>query len=164
MLQHQAPAVRYPVGRSGWPWAMLGALALAMGATGIAWVQSDAVAPAGLPQGLYLILAAVLLGWACRDAWLAPRGHLVWDGASWSWEDGSPTPGALATPFEPAAATRLEQHLDGQSWMLLSLRTPGAARRWLWLQRRQDPSQWLALRRAVVGLGGVAEPDAERSA
>ncbi|OYT91172.1 MAG: hypothetical protein CFE43_14500 [Burkholderiales bacterium PBB3] len=82
------------------------------------------------------LLAAVGLawGWAQRSV----KVHLHWDGAQWQWSG-----------FAVSACT-LQQHLDFQTLMLVSLHHPSGPPVWLWLQRSAQALQWLALRRAVV--------------
>ena len=67
-----------------------------------------------------------------------PNGNLHWNGAQWQWSG-----------FADGACV-LQRHLDFQTGILVSLHAPKAQPVWLWLQRSQDPYQWLALRRAVV--------------
>ena len=139
---HSAPAVSYPVGRSRFHgWLVLG-LSSGAGLTGASWLrQIDAV---GWRQWLFL---GVLLG-ACSAAAVAwhrsPRGTLGWDGLCWHW--------TAAAALSPGLLTA---HLDGQFFLLLSLRSDTGKRLWLWPERRLDVTRWSAFRRAVFSRAAV---------
>ncbi|HQQ71475.1 MAG TPA: hypothetical protein PLL92_14350 [Alicycliphilus sp.] len=148
-----APAVRYPLGRS----LALAWLLVALAACGLAgllaWL-AQGTAPASLPikavTGLGLWLMAAALAW--RWWRHMPVGQLSWDGGQWLIECPVGAQGRTAQ-----GSPRV--HLDLQSGMLLfapRLQGPGL---WLWLERRSDPAQWLALRRAVYSPARSQAPD-----
>ena len=148
---HSAPAVSYPVGRSRLHgWLVLG-LGLGACLTGVLWLrQIDAV---GWRQWLF---AAVLLGASGTTAmaWRrSAQGILRWDGQTWHWT------GAVAL-----TQAVLRVHLDGQFFLLLSLRSDTGKRLWLWPERRLDVTRWSALRQAVFSRAGVERGSSARAA
>ncbi len=148
---HSAPAVSYPVGRSRLHgWLVLG-LGLGASLTGAWWLrQIDAVG------WRHLLFVGVLLGTcsAAAVAWgRSAQGILRWDGQAWHWTaDVALTPGTLTV------------HLDGQFFLLLSLRSDIGKRLWLWPERRLDVTRWTALRRAVFSRAGVERDQSARAA
>lgn len=98
------------------------------------WLQQ---AEPGWRQGLFLLLYLMTAGLALRQWYRAPCGLLQWDGRAWHWSAW------------PAAAGPLQVRLDGQSWLLVSLRDNAGRTLWLWLERRTDAAAWSALRRAA---------------
>ncbi|MDD5030252.1 MAG: hypothetical protein PHH58_12250 [Rhodoferax sp.] len=134
-MQH-APAVQYPVGRSRFHLVLivllgsLGALALS------GWLSAQ--------DDLYAWQAASWTGWLATTAWASvkwwrtPVGELAWSGNGWSW-----------TQQGQANAVLLQVELDLQQTLLLRLLQPARHARWLWLERSRQPTQWLALRRAL---------------
>lgn len=133
---HHAPAVSYPVGRSRFHGLLVLTVIMVSGVTLTAWiVQADAVLSrhvAGAVLGL-LTAAAALQQW-----WRSPAGNLSWDGQDWHWTSGG----------EPQLVA-VDVVLDGQTVLLLCLRTPRRQSHWVWPERRLAPPRWLALRRAV---------------
>ncbi|MBS0507161.1 MAG: hypothetical protein JSR53_07250 [Proteobacteria bacterium] len=149
-----APAVRYPLGRSPALAWLLAALAACSLAGLLAWLALG-TAPASLSikaatgLGLWLMAAALAWRWWHR----MPVGQLCWDGGQWRLE--YPAPGC-----EHAVQGSPRVHLDLQSGMLLLLAPMAQGRGlWLWLERRSDPAQWLALRRAVYSPARSQAPD-----
>jgi toxin CptA len=148
---HAAPSVRYPVARSRAAGLFLAA-AWGAGALVTLWWTWQASAP-GWRQGAaaLLVLAVGAFGWS---AWRrSPCGSLAWDGARWSLAvaSGTPAPGHL----EPGADLQ---------WLLLARWRPesgGAA--WFWLERRQAPHAWDALRRAVYSRARTEAPPGVQS-
>ncbi|WP_198971006.1 hypothetical protein [Xylophilus sp. ASV27] len=145
---HTAPAVRYPVMRSGRAGALQAALWLPGAAAVAGWMAS---APKlGPPQ----VLAAGLLlatAFAClRARRRSPPGQLGWDGQHWRWEGASSGPGL------PEGTLSL--HLDLQSLVLVRFRPARGGPLWLWLDRRALPGRWHALRCALHAR--VPAPDA----
>jgi len=151
-----APAVRHACGRPrvlGW---VLGAVA-ACGLAGImAWLSlgtagADAAVKAIAGLGTWILCSAsAWYGWRSM-----PVGHLCWDGVQWLLEGHAPGQ-AQAVQGWP------QVHLDLQAGVLLSLQPAQGRVAWLWLERRSDPLQWLALRRAIYSparlqLAGMAE-------
>lgn len=131
-----APAVVYPLSRPVFLHAMLLlVLCLAMGVD-LAWA---ALASAGDWRPWVGLLATAAIAAGCW--WKGPlteAGRLSWDGADWRWE-------SVDAPIGGTIHVRL----DAQSGLLVRFVTAAGASRWLWLARAADPSQWLALRRAV---------------
>ena len=148
---HSAPAVSYPVGRSrlhGW---LVLSLGLGASLTGAWWLgQIDAVG------WRHWVFVGVLLGTcgAAAVAWRrSAQGVLRWDGQSWHWNGAvALTPGVLTV------------HLDGQSFLLLSLRSAIGKRLWLWPERRLDVTRWSALRRAAFSRVLVERDQSARAA
>ena len=136
-----APAVRYPHGRS----AVVGWLMLAVAGCGLisllGWLvlgtaQADLAIKAASGLGLWLVCCAVAWRWW----WRMPVGQLTWDGGQWVLDSVRPGQ-AQAVQGSP------QVHLDLQWGMLLSVRALQGRGNWLWLERRSDAVQWLALRR-----------------
>lgn len=92
----------------------------------------------GWRQG-FTFTALVLTGAAAlRTWWRMPAGELRWDLSNWIWVDAnSVISGTLAV------------HLDFQKFLLLKYSGAGVGPRWLLLERRTSPVQWIPLRRAV---------------
>lgn len=138
-----APAVRYPHGRA----PAVGWLLIAVASVGLAcmlgWLvlgteRADLAVKAVTGLGLWLVCCAVAWLWWLR----MPVGQLTWDGGQWLLESG--LPGQAQTVQDSPRV-----HLDLQWAMLLSAQALQGRGMWLWLERRSDPVQWLALRRAV---------------
>lgn len=148
-----APAVRYPHGRS----AVVGWLLLAVAGCGLTsllgWLvlgtaQADLAIKAASGLGLWLVCCAVAWRWWRR----MPVGQLTWDGGQWVLDSVRPGQ-AQAVQGSP------QVHLDLQWGMLLSVRAPQGRGNWLWLERRSNAVQWLALRRAVYSPARSQAPD-----
>ena len=140
---HSAPSVIYPVGRSRFAGAMLGAIWLLASAAILAWTSFTPV------PGWRQLLAACLLaacGLAALGGWLrSPAGTLAWDGGGWRWADRALERGAA----DDGQAGRPELALDLQARMLLRWVPTQGRTLWLWTERDAAPSHWDALRRAV---------------
>jgi len=135
---HTAPAVRYPVMRSGRAGALQAVLWL-LGAAAVAgWMA--ALPHVGLPQ---VLAAGLLLATAVASlrAWRTPPGQLGWDGQHWRWD------GASSGPSLPEGTLAL--HLDLQSLVLVQFRPARGRPLWLWLDRGALPGRWHALRCAL---------------
>ena len=133
---HHPPEVRFFVDGSPWPRrlvVMLSTLAVLQVSWFIHlnWTPTWQTAVVGGS-----LLFAVGLAWFWTRG--AVGGSLHWDGVQWQWSGFA------------VGAAELQRHLDFQTLILGSLHSPGDPPVWLWLQRSQDPYQWLALRRAVV--------------
>jgi toxin CptA len=141
---HSAPAVSFPVGSSRAARRLLFILWLA-GALGAALSVGD------LDVRVFLLLGSVLLagGVAWRFGGHRQVGLLRFDGQYWSWSGRG----------APQAAAGAQVGLDLQGLMLIRLVEPGRPERWLWLERRTDPSRWTALRRAVYSRAPTTAPD-----
>jgi hypothetical protein len=132
---HFPPEVRVVVSRSGLEhksWWFLAALAGAQVAGFVA-----------LNPGFFERIAVIAVyGAAMWVAWkLSVRQYtetLHWTGQSWRWSG------------HEAAQFQMRLSFDFQGLMLVSLHAPQAPVVWLWLQKSENPLQWLALRRAVV--------------
>ncbi|MBA3057889.1 MAG: hypothetical protein KJ614_04535 [Gammaproteobacteria bacterium] len=148
---HNAPAVNYPVGRSRFQgWLVLG-LGLGASVAGALWLrQIDAV---GWRQWLFAAVLLVASGTTVL-AWLrSARGNLSWDGKNWHWTGAAGSSQGVLTV-----------HLDGQFFLLLSLRLDTGKRLWLWPERRLDVTRWSALRRAVFSRAAVVRDLGVRAA
>jgi hypothetical protein len=142
---HNAPSVKYPVGRSAWAGALL--LCLWLAGLGVVALWSWVDPAPGRRQALGLALAAGVGAWAAWHWRHLPRGELGWDGAAWAWDGEAGTGG-------------IEVALDLQVAMLL--RRPGQGQgAWLWLERGAAPAHWSDIRRAVYSR---ANPDAPQRA
>jgi hypothetical protein len=139
-----APAVRYPVGRSARLAGVLGGV-WAAGAAAASWVCF--LAPARTSQAQIAILLIACLGVTavgCLVFWRSQRpGLLVWDGERW---------GLATVSGERAAGEYMPQvRMDVQLAMLLRLQPRPAGRRavWLWVEAAHEPARWHLLRCAL---------------
>ena len=141
---HSAPAVSFPVGSSR-------AARLLLSMFWLAGALGAVLSVGGLDVRAFLLLGCVLLagGLAWRFGGHRQVGLLRFDGQYWSWSGQ----GAAQ------AAARVQVGLDFQVLMLLRLVEAGRSQRWLWLERRTDPSRWTALRRAVYSRAPATAPD-----
>lgn len=134
---HRAPAVSFPVVRSRVHLRCIVVLQL-LACSGLAlWVVHD---------GTWLWRHSVLLvcigfagGVAVRDWARTPDGLLCWDGGQWLWR--------TAQSDQPCVVQRL---LDLQSAVVVRVTSPEGMDAHRWLDAASAPTQWLALRRAIV--------------
>jgi hypothetical protein len=133
---YSAPSVSFPVGRCRFMLAAAVALWLAgAGVTLTWWLQAQYP---GWRQG-GAGLAWLVTGLLAFRAWQSsPSGELHWDGVAWAWN-----------AQDAGNVDALGVALDLQFVLLIVFWTTGQAPRWLWLERRQAPGVWPALRRAV---------------
>ena len=149
---HAAPSVRYPVGRSRAAGVFLAA-AWSAGALATCWWTWQAATPGWRQAAAALLVLAV--GAFGLAAWLrSPRGALAWDGAAWT----------LALEGGETAPGRIEPGADLQGLLLLRWRPLCRGGTWLWLERRQAPQAWDALRRAVYSRARTEAPQGARGA
>ena len=133
---NNAPAVRYPVGRSSFQGYFLLVFAVTGVMVGGLWIH--AVPTLGSAHSLYfavLIGVVALAGHAWRET---EAGELAWGGESWVW----------ATTHH-ATTGSMAVHLDVQFLMVLTLKDDRGRFVWLWAERAADPAGWRALRRAL---------------
>jgi hypothetical protein len=126
----------------------------------LAWVL---LSPPGLETGIRAAAALGGVGIVAIGAslWRLPTGTLRWDGACWSFA-------AASAPAAPPVAGDLDVALDLGAFMLLRLRTGGAAgrrrTRWLAAEQRALARQWQPLRCAAYsprpGSAAVADSPA----
>jgi len=134
---HRAPSVIYPVGRSHNAERLLIALwVLGVCAVVFASAQSEGI---DWRDGILLLCAIA----ATVAAWISifrtsTRANLIFDGQSWSMS------GSIDLPTARAAVM-----LDLQQLLLIRLREPLGAARWVWVERDAMPHQWRDLRRAL---------------
>jgi toxin CptA len=144
---HGAPSVSYPVGRCRFAAILMGT-AWAAGAAACGawlWLVEAAVWQRALAIGLPA-LAAVLALRAMREP---PQGALSWTGDGWRWMPEG----------QEARSGRVALALDLQRWLLVHWTGSGGAA-WLWMERRQGPRDWDALRRAVYSRARTEAPGA----
>ena len=159
-----APSVVYPVGRCAFYAGLLCVLA-GLGLLVLLrwwWPWLDAAAELHWLTHVAGGLGAVLwLGWAgfAWRSWLhSPAGHLQWDALGPPVSSGlAPGPARAGvwrwhrdTLADGAPLQKVERVLDLQDRMLLRVRNPDGAHRWLWVERSSDPARWNDLRRALV--------------
>ena len=133
---NNAPAVRYPVGRSSFQGYFLLVFAVTAGIVGGLWIH--AVPTLGSAQSFFF---AVLVGVVALagNAWRKTEtGQLAWGGESWVW-----------TTAHHATTGSMAVHLDVQFLMVLTLKDDRGRFVWLWAERAADPAGWRALRRAL---------------
>lgn len=145
---HQAPSVRFSVGRSGWHLGAIVALSMLAGVAtcAFAWAQPST----DFREALVCVVAGVGSLLALRNWQQSPAGNLAWDGQSWHWVDAAGSHGC-----------QLSLLMDWQRVMLVRLEVEALGSLWVWLQpmSRLQPD-WLPLRRAVIGslIGGAPHP------
>jgi hypothetical protein len=142
---HNAPLVKYPLGRFAWGrWRMVLIGGVAAGLTGCLFYGGQlssirALFPLGLSV-LLLMLWARSLGHPLESAWL------VWDGENWQWWQDEEGQGAYHF-------CTLSVQADFQQTLLLQLRLGGEGTaqtsKWVWLYKGFAPAKWHALRCAV---------------
>ena len=140
---HSAPAVSFPAGRSRFQGYLIGSL-IAFGALAVStWcLQADTLGWRQLLAATLCLMTSWLAGW---HWWQTPKGSLAWDGTAWYW-----TMGAQSLVVVP------EVLMDLQQLVLLRLHAFADARvTWVWLDREQNPSRWVALRRAIYARARV---------
>ena len=152
-----APSVIYPVGRCLFYAGLLCLLAVLSLLVLWWWFWLGAEGPLlQHPRVVGWLGAALWLVWAgfAWRSWVhAPVGLLRWDSQAtphhglaragvWRWQRDSHSDGA---PLQ-----RVERVLDLQSRLLLRVRNPDGAHRWLWVECASDPARWHDLRRALV--------------
>ena len=123
-----------------WRWAVA-AVGLATSAVLLAWSNSGST-PRPASTMLAAAAAVVVLGFAASSLLRVQPGTLGSVGGRWWFVARG------AEPAEPETGA-LTVAIDLGGFMLLSLRRPGAGRRWLPAQRRGHEAQWHALRCAV---------------
>ena len=140
-----APAVSYPVGRTGALATVLAGLLASAWSTMIwAWIMaSNPYQPAS--EAMIYIAIGGLSTAALWHFWRQqPPRQLRWDGACWwllSAGDAHERGGDGA---------RVQVRLDAQRWMLLRFHEPDTVRpTWLWAQAAHDPVRWHLLRCAL---------------
>ncbi|QNP47976.1 hypothetical protein [Diaphorobacter aerolatus] len=136
-----APALRFALhrpARLGW---ILGVLSLLQLALLWWWALSGQPEQLVLKLWVACVLWLLATGCAAHCWWHACRGSIRWDGLQWEWQ----TPSGKTMLLEKPAV-----RLDFQSILLVQARQCGSSRSvHLWLEQRDDPLHWLALRRAV---------------
>lgn len=148
---HYAPSVHYPVGRSAFWGALLGAFWL-LGALLVGtWCYTS-----GSFEGRHMLgVAAVLVAGIPAGVawWMSPTGTLVWDGQHWLWVHHQKAQDVQITGVLGVA-------LDLQQHMLLRLQADRGAAVWLCAERSAFPARWLDLRRAVYSRASTDAPTA----
>jgi hypothetical protein len=139
---YNAPAVQFPVGRSGFHGLLLLLTWLAGMVVCAAWLTR--LDSAGWRLALASLTVAVVGLNASRSWWTSPQGLLHWDGQVWRLEAAK-----QVQPIGSKWVGEVDVHLDFQLFMLLSLRNKVAGVQWFWLSRSGDTRNWPALRRAV---------------
>lgn len=149
---HNAPSVKFPVGRCGLYGVLLALLGV-LGAVALGlWCALDAT-----PRTFWLGLVGGVLGaiWGigALRAWRrSPVGQLKWNAlerpdleapaGAWRWHSDS-CPGGM--PLQ-----RVELMMDWQGAVLLRLHCADAPARWIWAERGRNPALWNDLRRALA--------------
>lgn len=133
---HKPPTVEYPVGRSQFHAIVLLGIGAALACAQVWWFWHAEVVDwrqwLGSSVSVFVAVAAL-------HAWLgSPVGSLRWDGQYWSWK-----------MREIGVKGAVVIHLDLQTTMLVRFSGPGRNRQWFWLDRRADPANWRAFRRAA---------------
>lgn len=152
-----APSVIYPVGRCFFYAGLLCVLAVLSLLVLMWWFWLSAQGQLLQQPRVVAWLGAVLwLAWAgfAWRSWVnAPVGLLRWDAQAtplhglaragvWRWQRDPHSDGA---PLQ-----QVERVLDLQNRVLLRVRNPDGAHRWLWVECASNPARWNDLRRALV--------------
>lgn len=147
-----APSVEYPVGLFVWEsrlarWAWVGLVLVCLGwVAERLWRVREGAAVDGATW--WLTAVAILVGllwwrWIQRAEAATPSGELLWAGEpsqpDWSW---------MCAGRSRVVQPRVVLDLGASLWLRLELGGGQAA--WVWALRSADPSQWLALRRALL--------------
>lgn len=133
----QAPAVQLQLGRSYVHAGVLFGLGALHGYVllMLAQYQADAIAWTALA-----LLFCALFFWSVRTWWQTPTGVLAWDGYAWRWS---------LWPPEQTCQVQWTVALPGLSVLRLSAESEGV--HWLLITpAMESPTQWAALRRALV--------------
>lgn len=143
---YNAPAVNFPVVRSGGFGVVLGLL-WATGAIAAGYVASlRSQAPWVVPGVLVLCVASAA---AAFIQWRkSPNGTLGWDRDHWSFAS------VQGTSKIPLPLDDVSVHLDFQSVMLVSFSKRTGRRLWFWLESAADQGRWRILRRAIYARPG----------
>lgn len=148
-MSQSAPLVAYPVRRS--PRLLSGLLCFVAAGLGglLAWSIAGA-APGKVAWASALLLWLLCTLWVLWFWWQSPQGSLAWDGYHWSWTPSGGTASGLGSA---------SIHLDWQHSLWVRWQAPGSGQVvWLWLEQRQDPTQWLDVRRALLAPPAPSPP------
>lgn len=138
-MSQSAPVVTYPIRPSRYLLAGLLGLAAAGLFVLLAWGQFG-TRPGSLALASSLALWGGCAGLALWFWWQSPHGSLTWNGYDWCWtpDAGHSTVGSVHV------------HLDWQYSLWVRWQaTDRSQAAWLWLEQRQNPAQWLDVRRAL---------------
>jgi hypothetical protein len=119
----------------------------------LVWVGFTEKQGWGLSSFIVLVALFVGVGLVAIARHKALKGQLRWDGEQWYWTDA-----------QDHAVRTMVCILDLQGVMLLQIACDHGKSHWIWLESGYKPTQWKALRRAIVaGTGtphseGVPEP------
>jgi hypothetical protein len=146
---HSAPPVRYPIKPSRLRQACEGGVfILALVCLGLWAFQTEPSMLRGL-VALCLCLPGLLF--LVRSAFGTHAGELAWEGAAWTFHVQ-----AHEDPVWVGVGT-LDVLLDLQLVLLLRWRSAGVrGGKWIWLERRSEPSRWHLLRCAVYSRAAPA--------
>lgn len=138
---HRPPATRFSVQRS----SRFGVVLVCLGLLSWGAVVWGALAGFSEPRFAAVAVSGVVSVVTLWIFWRRqPVGHLRWDGEQWHWS-------ASAAPLQAVSI-----QFDFQSSLWVVLRTHDRQRIGLWLDEDpQDPRNWRALRRALVGSQGL---------
>lgn len=140
-----APAVSYPVGRCRFHLLLVSILALIGVGVYVGWLIH--LGPASnpvliLPVGVLLF---VLIANALNARRLTPEATVIWSGQRWEYSLSK-----VGTGNSIETLGGIQVIVDLQSTLLLSTQGAHGSNLWVWAERRKNPGQWLAFRRALV--------------
>jgi hypothetical protein len=132
---------------------LLAALSGGVAAACLAWVatQVDAAAVAWpWPWPMALVGAAAAgagLGW--RTSAAAAAGTLSCRQSQWAWCEAAGAPEEAGAAWALSTEAVVTPRIDFGSWLLLTVRTPDGAVRWVTIGRRRAAGAWHPLRAAL---------------
>lgn len=148
-LRYPAPSVRYRLVRSkGLAYAIFALQSVAL-INILAWILSGAGVPSSVSSAVIACVGAVWCATTTTGVFLWLRqvdGQLAWTGDCWQLNLTQGSDNCLSEPINLGRSVGV--CLDVQVFMLLHL-PQSEQSAWFFVARGHDPSQWLALRRAV---------------
>jgi toxin CptA len=137
---HGAPAVNYPVGRSGFH----GCLLLFIGLIGLMVALHWSVLSVDSYWRYILYIAVYSVSSVAAGVYwyMTPCGDLDWNGHNWQLSTLQGTIGGL-----------LCSHVDLQIYVLLSFSTSNNKKKWLWAEKSSKEESWSKFRIAVFSPG-----------
>jgi toxin CptA len=154
---YHAPAVRYPTGFSArlvWFFAS-GLTAGCVTAAVFTYLTTRSAEPMLWQNGVLGASCLLAVASAGHFLYQLKPGWLDWSGQAWHWvaahagSAASSTPSTVSLMAQADQEGQLSVRFDGQSCLLVYVRSPVGPSRWLWLEESSAPQHWHDVRRAV---------------